>query len=311
MKFSHKRRGFLKTLAAGAAGSFLAPLSVLAANETRVVILHTNDTHSRIDPFPMDGSRNQGLGGVARRSTLIKRIRASNPNVLLLDSGDVFQGTPYFNFFKGEVEFKAMSAMGYDVSTIGNHDFDNGVAGFVDMQPYAEFEWVCANYDASESAMARYIKPFTIRDVGGIRVGIFGLGIDFERLVLPELHKGVEYNDPYFAAEKMTNALRDRGCNVVICLSHLGHRYRADIPSDVALANELSGIDLILGGHTHTFLDEPEIVTRASGITTVVHQVGFAGIRLGRIDLVFDSDGRINRWYASSYDVDARIDDLA
>ncbi|NNE70438.1 MAG: bifunctional metallophosphatase/5'-nucleotidase [Rhodothermales bacterium] len=303
------RRRFLKTFAAGALGSTLMPLEALASDEVRLVILHTNDTHSRIDPFPVDGSRNSGLGGVARRASLIKRIRASQPNVLLLDSGDIFQGTPYFNFYHGEIEFKTMSAMGYDVATVGNHDFDLGVDGFVAMQPHASWEWVSANYDVSNSGMAPYVKPYTIREIAGVRVGILGVGVDFDRLVLASLHEGVTYSDPVLAARRTAVELRELGCDVVICLSHLGHRSRGDRPSDTAVGTEVPEIDIVLGGHSHTFLDEPEVIRRPSGFT-LVNQVGFAGIRLGRIDLVLDRNGQARRWYSSAYDIDARLDYL-
>lgn len=303
------RRRFLKTFAAGALGSTLMPLEALAADEIRLVILHTNDTHSRIDPFPVDGGRNSGLGGVARRASLIKRIRASQPNVLLLDSGDIFQGTPYFNFYHGEIEFKTMSAMGYDVATIGNHDFDLGVDGFVNMQPHASWEWVSSNYDVANSGMAPFVKPYTIREIGGVRVGILGVGVDFDRLVLASLHEGVTYSDPVIAARRSATELREMGCEVVICLSHLGHRSRGDRPSDTAVGAEVPEIDIVLGGHSHTFLDEPEVFDTPSGFT-LVNQVGFAGIRLGRIDLVLSRDGQTRRWYSSAYDLDARFDYL-
>jgi 5'-nucleotidase len=256
----------------------------------------------------MDGGRNQGLGGVARRAALVRQVRDHQPNVLLLDSGDIFQGTPYFNFFRGEVEFKTMSAMRYDVATLGNHDFDIGVDGWVDVQEYADFEWVSANYDVSKSAMHSFVQPYTIREVDGIRVGIFGLGIDFDRLVLSSLHEGVTYQDPIDAARRTAATLRDKRCDLVVCLSHLGHRTSGDRPSDTAVANEVPEVDIVLGGHSHTFLDEPEVIRHSTGRVTIVNQVGFAGIRLGRIDLVFDKDHRVNRWYSSVYPIDARLD---
>jgi 5'-nucleotidase len=282
------------------------------------VILHTNDTHSRIDPFPMDGGPFQGLGGVRRRMTLIERVRDAHPNVLLLDSGDIFQGTPYFNFFGGEIELKAMSAMGYDAATIGNHDFDNGVDGLVSMLPYASFPLVSVNYDVSGSALNGHVAPWIIREVAGVRIGIFGLGIDFEGLVLPELHDGVSYLDPYLAAERSVGELRRAGCRLVICLSHLGYRYRGDLPSDTLLAQRVDGIDLILGGHTHTFMERPDVYPRADGGKCVVNQVGWGGMRLGRIDVLVPEQpeprearaetGSNLRWGFFSHEVDASLD---
>jgi 5'-nucleotidase len=314
-----RRRHFLRTAGAAAAGGLLLPEWLRASEATRIVILHTNDTHSRMDPFPMDGGRFEGLGGAARRATLVRRVRDQNPNVLLLDSGDIFQGTPYFNFFKGEIEYRAMSEMGYDVTTIGNHDFDNGVEGMVEMMPHADFQFVSANYDVSESPLARHVRPWIIREVGGIRVGIFGLGIAFDGLVLEQLHEGVRYTDPYLAARRCVSELRAQGCSLVICLSHLGYRYRGTTPSDTNLAQEVEGIDLILGGHTHTFMDQPDVYTQPDGRQTLVNQVGWAGMRLGRVDVALEPDPGPRSassaqsppqkaWSWKSYPVDQELD---
>ena len=216
----------------------------------RLVVLHTNDTHSRMDLFPMDGGRFQGLGGAARRATLIRRVREANEHVLLLDSGDIFQGTPYFNFFGGELEFRAMTAMGYDVATLGNHDFDNGVDGLVAMLPEAGFEFVSANYDVSDSALAGRVERYTVCEVRGREVwGSSGSGIAFEKLVLASLHEGVVYTDPVAAARTACRELRDQGCSLIICLSHLGYRYGDPArPSDLTLAAAGYDIDARLNG---------------------------------------------------------------
>jgi 5'-nucleotidase len=272
----------------------------------------------------MDGGPYEGLGGAARRATLIRRIREEHSNVLLLDSGDIFQGTPYFNFFKGEIEFKAMSAMEYDVATIGNHDFDNGVDGLVEMMPYATFQFVSTNYEMAGSPLHPHVEPWVIRDVGGVKVGIFGLGIAFEGLVLPGLHEGVSYEDPFVTSRLAVDHLRREGCALVICLSHLGYRYSEDRPSDTLLAQRVEGIDLILGGHTHTFMDRPDVYDHPGGGRTVVNQVGWAGMRLGRIDVLMGPEAsqppvrnrwvgtgtthRPKSWAWNSYGVDAELD---
>lgn len=281
----------------------------LVDDAARLVVLHTNDTHSRLDPFPADDGPFAGLGGAARRATLVQRVRDANEHVLLLDSGDIFQGTPYFNFFGGELEFRAMTAMGYDVATLGNHDFDNGVEGLVAMLPQAGFDFVCANYDVSDRELAERVQPWTVREFAGVKVGIFGLGIGFEGLVLESLHRGVEYRDPVDAARATARALRDQGCALVICLSHLGYRYRnPDRPSDRVVAEAVPEVDLVLGGHTHTFLDEAEVFEQGRAGFTLINQVGWGGMRLGRIDVSFDSAGEPSGWASAGYEIDDRYD---
>lgn len=282
---------------------------LLQEDGVNLVVLHTNDTHSRMDPFPMDGGRFQGLGGAARRATLVRRVREANEHVLLVDSGDIFQGTPYFNFFGGELEFRAMTAMGYDAATLGNHDFDNGVDGLVAMLPEAGFEFVSANYDVSRSALAGRVEPWTIREFGGVKVGIFGLGIAFAKLVPAGLHEGVVHTDPVAAAREARRRLREQGCSLIICLSHLGYRYGdPSRPSDRVLAAEVPGIHLILGGHTHTFLDDAEVFDQGPDGFTVVNQVGWGGMRLGRIDVSFDSTAQASAAASAGYDIDDRLD---
>ena len=220
------RRSFLHAMAAGGGAALGVPHQLAASPTLNLVILHTNDTHSRIDAFPSGSGRFAGMGGVAQRAALVKRIRREHKNVLLLDSGDIFQGTPYFNYFGGEVEFKAMSAMGYDVSTLGNHDFDNGVDGFTAMVPHATFDFVSANYDVAGSSL-EHTRTTLCRACfrPSVKVGIFGLGVDFAGLVLPQHHVGVGYLDPVIAARRVSETLRQQGCHLVICLSHIGYRY--------------------------------------------------------------------------------------
>jgi 5'-nucleotidase len=228
------RRRFIATAAvtgaALAAGSPLhaaidasAALAPLAADETLITILHTNDVHSQIDPLPAN-DKNAGKGGVARRATLIRRVRAENPNTLLLDAGDAFQGTPYFNLYKGEAEFKAMSLLGYDAMTLGNHDFDNGVDGLAAMMKFATFEFVSANYDLRGTPLESRVKPYITRELAGVRVGIFGLGIQLEGLNAAGTFRGVRYQDPVAVSREMVQTLRGtERCALVLCLSHLGY----------------------------------------------------------------------------------------
>ena len=262
---------------------------------TRLTILHTNDMHSRIDSFPMDGGRNQGQGGVAKRSALINKIRQEGNHVILLDSGDIFQGTPYFNFFGGEVEFKSMSHMGYDAATIGNHDFDGGMIGFNKQLAHANFDFVCSNYDFSDTLLSEATKNHKVIQRGNLKIGILGLGIELKGLVPPNLYGNTQYMDPVSYAQKEASILKhELGCDLVICLSHLGYKYRSNTISDVYLAENREDIDLILGGHTHTFLDKPVIYENSRGHEVMVSQAGWAGILLGRIDIVFEKN-RINK----------------
>ena len=201
-----------------------APLLEVAAHETLITILHTNDTHSQIDPLPENDKQYGGKGGVARRATLVKRVRKENPNTLMIDAGDVFQGTPYFNFYKGEVEYKSMSLIGYDVGTLGNHDFDNGVDALAAAMKFANFDFVSSNYDLTGTALESRVKRYVVRTLGGVRVGLFGMGISPDNLITPENFKGVKYMDPVKSAREVVETLRQRErCNLVIGMSHLGY----------------------------------------------------------------------------------------
>ncbi|HYG80568.1 MAG TPA: metallophosphatase [Pyrinomonadaceae bacterium] len=257
-----------------------------AEGETLITILHTNDQHSQIDPLPAN-DRNAGKGGVARRATLVKRIRAENPNTLLLDAGDSFQGTPYFNLYRGEVEYKAMTAVGYDVVTLGNHDFDNGVEALAEAMKHAKFEFVSANYDVRGTAIENRVKPYVVRELGGVRVGVFGLGIKLEGLNPPESFRGVKYYDPVKVAHGAVRVLRERErCAMVVCASHLGYypNPKGDEVGDSQVASQVDGIDFIASGHTHTFMRQPVAVKQPSGNNTIIFQVGKSGIYLGRVD---------------------------
>jgi 5'-nucleotidase len=290
-----KRREFIeKTAASSALLSLGLSLSSFESSQKRhLTILHTNDVHSYIDPFPADHHRNANMGGVARRAALIETIRKENPNVLLLDAGDIFQGTPYFNYYGGELEFKLMSMMQYDASTIGNHDFDNGVEGLHAQMPHAKFEFISANYDFKNTVMDGFVKPYKIFNKNGIKVGVFGLGIELDGLVDKGMYKETVYNNPVETAQDMVRILKkEQKCDLVVCLSHLGYKYR-DEPNkicDLKLAELTQDIDLIIGGHTHTFLDKPTVVKNLSGKEVLVNQVGCYGINLGRIDFYLDND---------------------
>ena len=291
-----KRRDFIQKTAAssvllGLSGVSLSSFSTI--DTKKITILHTNDTHSHIDPFPADHPKNPNMGGAARRAAIIESIRKEEKNVLLLDAGDIFQGTPYFNYYGGELEFKLMSMMQYDVATMGNHDFDNGIDGFYAQLPNAKFDFVSANYDFKNTVLNDIVKPYKIIIKDGIKIGIFGLGVQLDGLVDKKLYKETVYNNPIEVAQDMTRILKEeKKCDLVICLSHLGFKYKEEPekPSDIVLAQKTKNIDLIIGGHTHTFLDKPVIEKNSEGKEVLINQVGCFGVNLGRIDFYLTND---------------------
>ena len=287
-----KRRKFIKQTTASLA---LASVGGLTFNscETKpkhITILHTNDTHSQIEPFDISHHKFANKGGVARRASLVQKVRKENPNTLLLDAGDIFQGTPYFNYFGGEIEFKLMSLLKYDAATMGNHDFDNSIDGFHHQLPNANFDFVCANYDFKNTILNTLVKPYKIFFKDGIKIGVFGLGIELHNLVSPELFKETNYLDPIEITKDITRELKENeNCDLIICLSHLGYHYKnTQTVSDLKLAAAKKDIDLIIGGHTHTFLPKPNLVKNIINETVLVNQVGAYGVNLGRIDFYFD-----------------------
>jgi 5'-nucleotidase len=293
-KTEMKRRDFIeKTVSSTAVLSLGLSLSSFKSSEvTKLTILHTNDVHSHIDPFPVDDPKNPNMGGVARRASLIETIRKETSNVLLLDAGDIFQGTPYFNYYGGELEFKLMSMMQYDACTIGNHDFDNGIEGLYAQMPHAKFEFLSANYDFKNTMMDGLVKPYKIFNKNGIKVGVFGIGIELNGLVDKKMYKETVYSDPIEASQKMVRILKkEQKCDLIICLSHLGYNYKNEPNKicDLKLAALTQDIDLIIGGHTHTFLDKPTVTKNRVGEDVLVNQVGCYGINLGKIDFYFDS----------------------
>jgi 5'-nucleotidase len=289
-----ERRNFIKQAGAAATLSMVGGLtlpSFIGKQQRHITILHTNDTHSQIEPFKPNHPRNPNQGGVARRATLIEQIRTENKNTLLLDAGDIFQGTPYFNYFGGELEFKLMSMLKYDVATIGNHDFDNSITGLYAQLPNAKFDFVSANYNFKNTVLDTHVKPYRIIIKEGIKIGIFGLGIELEGLVAKKMYKETGYLNPVEITQDITHQLKnEEKCDLIICLSHLGYYYKnnPDKISDLNLAKITKNIDLIIGGHTHTFLPKPTIVKNIDGENILVNQVGAYGVNLGRIDFYFD-----------------------
>lgn len=271
--------------------TFILFIQVLIAKEVKIVILHTNDTHSRIEPLPKEsGNRNAGLGGILRREALFNQYRQKEENLLIFDSGDFSQGTPYYNLYKGEVEVKFMSKLGYDAVTIGNHEFDYGLENMARLFQEANFSVVCANYDFSKTLLKDLVTPYVVLERGGVKIGVFGLGAALEGLVQAKNYVGVDYLDPIKTANRVVKQLKEQEkCDLVICLSHLGLYASSKYPvSDEVLARETKDVDLILGGHSHTFMKEPKVYLNSEGGNVIISQTGKSGFYVGKIELYLE-----------------------
>ncbi len=295
------RRIFIKKSSLMLAGASLFAGQLLADEKlTKITILHTNDMHSHIHPFK--SGRNKGLGGMAQRASIIKQKRKESKHLLLLDAGDIFQGTPYFNLYGGELEFRLMSEIGYDAATLGNHDFDNGLNGLLTQLPYANFPFLCANYDFKDTILNNQFQPYKIFKKGKLKVGVFGIGIELDGLVPKTLYKETIYQDPIEKSTYYATLLKEKeDCDLIICLSHLGYKYRGKKISDVVLAEETKNIDLIIGGHTHTFLNQPVKKQNIIGKQVLITQAGWAGINIGQIDFYFGAKREIKKVHGSTY----------
>ena len=280
--------------------SSLASLSVMGLNScnlknenVKITILHTNDVHSQIEPFPFNHDKYPDRGGFARRANIFKGLMKINPNTLIFDAGDIFQGTPYFNFFQGDLELKLMKEMGYNAATIGNHEFDAGLKKLKENIVNNNFPFVSSNYDFTNTELEGLISNYKIFKKQGIKIGVFGLGIELNGLVSSSLFKETKYYDPVEITQEMTSKLKNKEkCDLIICVSHLGHSYQTDKISDLKLGRLTSDIDLIIGGHTHTFLKKPEIIKNSQDKDVIINQVGSNGIYVGKIDFNFSKFDR-------------------
>lgn len=246
---------------------------------TTLTILHTNDTHSQVEP------KSNGKGGYARRMGFIEQQRQADPNLLLLDAGDFCQGTPYFNFFHGRVEIDALNRMGYDAATLGNHEFDNGLDTLAAVLRLAKFPIVCANYNVEGTPLEGIVRPYTIIRRAGLKIGIFGLGVQPKGLIADKNFLPIQYLEPYPIAQEIATLLREKKkCDVVICLSHLGTYAAAGDRCDVEMAAQTRDIDAIIGGHTHKLYDTLRIAN-LDGKEIPVVQMGKSGTNIGRLTL--------------------------
>lgn len=301
MKNKLSRKGFIKGFSAGLLGTVFIPKVLASPRVVTLKILHTNDVHSHIDPFPANHPKYAGLGGAEARAQLIAKERLEDPDLLLLDAGDMFQGTPYYNYFGGELELRLMSAMGYDAGTLGNHEFDNGVELLADKLAFARFPLLNANYDMRGTALNGKILPYKIIKRKGIRIGLFGLGIKLDGLVDKKLSKGVAYMDALEAAKRTSLELRHfKKCDLVVCLSHLGYQYSTNQVSDLIIAKNTSDVDIIIGGHTHTFLSDTVFERNSIGKNVLIAQAGWAGVQLGKIIVHFQTQSKENNGFSST-----------
>ena len=282
--------------------SSLATLSVVGLNscnlvneDVKLTILHTNDVHSQIEPFPLNHNKYPNRGGFARRANIFKGLMKINPNTLIFDAGDIFQGTPYFNFFKGELELNLMKKMGYNAATIGNHEFDAGLSSLKTNILNNDFQFISSNYNFDNTELEGLVNKYKVYKKQGVKIGVFGLGIELNGLVSSSLYLETKYYDPVEIAKEMTTKLKkEKKCDLIICISHLGHSYQNDKISDLKLGKLTSDIDLIIGGHTHTLLKKPEIIKNSKNEDVIINQVGSKGVYVGKIDFNFSNLNKIS-----------------
>ncbi len=264
----------------------------LAAQEVKeLLILHTNDVHSRIEPIPVNdpNPKSAGKAGFVRRATLISELRKENKDLLLFDCGDFSQGSPYYNMFGGEVEVKLMNAMGYDACAIGNHEFDFGLENMARLFRMAAFPMVCANYDVKGTVLEGLVKPYVVLERNGVKVGVFGVSPALEGLVQAKNFEGVKFESPIEAAQRVARILKeDEGCDLVVCLSHLG--WKVEPYSDEKLIAATRNIDVVLGGHTHTYFDQTEYVKNLDGKDVPVQQMGKNAVYVGQLKVTLEPE---------------------
>jgi len=263
----------------------LSTTTLLAQERIKLVILHTNDTHSQVEPTDKSTLKTSDMGGYARRMGLISQIRQQESNVLLVDAGDYSQGTPYFNFFNGRVEIDAMNRMKYDAGTLGNHEFDNGIDTLAVVLKNAQFPMISSNYLLDKTALFPIVKKYVVLERGGLRIGIMALDVNPESLIFEKNYRGLKYQEPIEKANEVSALLKKKEkCDVIICLSHLGGDSTKKEVNDFEIAHKTRYIDVIIGGHSHSMITNTT-VKNAAGKPIVIAQMGKSGLYLGRVDL--------------------------
>jgi len=263
----------------------LLSITVPAQQKIKLVILHTNDTHSQVEPTEKSILKTADMGGYARRMGLIAQIREQEKNVLLVDAGDYSQGTPYFNFFNGRVEIDAMNRMKYDAGTLGNHEFDNGIDTLAVVLKNALFPMISSNYMLDKTSLFPIIKKYVVVEKAGLRIGIMALDVNPESLIFEKNYHGLVYQDPVEKANEISALLKKKEkCDVIICLSHLGSDSTKKEVNDYEIARKTRYIDVIIGGHSHNVITNTTL-KNAAGKPMVIAQMGKSGLYLGRVDL--------------------------
>ena len=260
-------------------------LAAFSADKVKLVILHTNDTHSQVEPSEKSSLATSDMGGYARRMGVIEKIRSEEKNVLLLDAGDYWQGTPYFNFFNGRIEIDALNRMKYDATTLGNHEFDNGMDTLSAVIQNLSISLISPNYDVSNSVIRDFVKPWIVIKKAGLKIGVMALNVNPESLILESNIRDVNYIDPVAKAQEISEYLKNKEkCDLIICLSHLGSDKDSKSVNDFEIARKTKFIDVIIGGHSHTMLENTK-TQNAAGRDVIIAQMAKSGFYLGRIDL--------------------------
>ena len=263
----------------------ISTFQLTAEKKIKLVILHTNDTHSQVEPTEKSNLKTANMGGYARRMGVIEKIRSEEKNVLLFDAGDFSQGTPYFNFFNGRVEIDALNRMQYDAGTLGNHEFDNGIDTLAVILQKARFPMISSNYEVDNTPIKNQIQPYLILKKFGLKIGIMALNVDPKSLIIESNYRGLVYRDPIEKAQELSAFLKNKKkCDLVICLSHLGSDSTSVDVNDFTVAHQTKHIDIILGGHSHSLLENVK-TNNANGKKVIISQMGKSGLYLGRIDL--------------------------
>lgn len=263
----------------------ISTFQLAAEKKIKLVILHTNDTHSQVEPTEKSNLKTADMGGYARRMGVIEKIRSEEKNVLLFDAGDFSQGTPYFNFFNGRVEIDALNRMQYDAGTLGNHEFDNGIDTLAVILQKARFPMISSNYEVDNTPIKNQIQPYLILKKFGLKIGIMALNVDPKSLIIESNYRGLVYRDPIEKAQELSAFLKNKKkCDLVICLSHLGSDSTSVDVNDFTVAHQTKHIDIILGGHSHSLLENVK-TNNANGKKVIISQMGKSGLYLGRIDL--------------------------